>query len=180
MNRPITPEDIKNVEFTQSGYGRKGYAEDEVDDFLDAVQEDLAYYIDELNRYAQNYEQAPQPEYYAPAPLHQPPAEAAPPTATASRILELAQNTADQLTNEAKIESDKVMRDARLRADELVRNAEKEARGMVLEAKAEADELQKKIQMLRMFEENYHERLVDYMENQLTAVKGYSSVEPAE
>ncbi|GED97424.1 hypothetical protein nbrc107697_14630 [Gordonia crocea] len=38
---PITPEDVHNVAFSKPPIGRRGYHEDEVDAFLDAVEEEI-------------------------------------------------------------------------------------------------------------------------------------------
>jgi DivIVA domain-containing protein len=42
---PVTPTDVRNVTFNKPPLGRPGYHEEEVDDFLDLVEAELARLI---------------------------------------------------------------------------------------------------------------------------------------
>lgn len=43
---PLTPADVRNVAFSKSSIGKRGYREDEVDVFLDLVGAELARLIE--------------------------------------------------------------------------------------------------------------------------------------
>jgi DivIVA domain-containing protein len=44
---PLTPADVHNVAFSKPPIGKRGYNEDEVDQFLDLVEDTLAELQDE-------------------------------------------------------------------------------------------------------------------------------------
>ena len=44
---PLTPADVHNVAFSKPPIGKRGYNEDEVDAFLDLVENELARLIEE-------------------------------------------------------------------------------------------------------------------------------------
>ena len=44
---PLTPADVHNVAFSKPPIGKRGYNEDEVDQFLDLVEDTLAQLQDE-------------------------------------------------------------------------------------------------------------------------------------
>lgn len=46
---PLTPADVHNVAFKKPPIGKRGYDEDEVDDFLDLIETELARLIEENN-----------------------------------------------------------------------------------------------------------------------------------
>ncbi|WP_006240846.1 DivIVA domain-containing protein [Mycolicibacterium tusciae] len=168
---PLTPADVHNVAFSKPPIGKRGYNEDEVDAFLDLVENELTRLIEEnadlRQRVAEldqelasggggdaqstqsipHYEPAPTPPP-APEPTPQPVYEAAPTSSVtedqalkAARVLALAQDTADRLTGTAKAESDKLLADARAQADALVSEARQTAETTVTEAKQRADAL---------------------------------------
>ena len=166
---PLTPADVHNVAFSKPPIGKRGYNEDEVDAFLDLVENELTRLIEENADLRQRVaemdqelssaragggaqatqaiplyeppapEPAPQPVYEAPPQ----PAPAAPPTEEqhlkAARVLSLAQDTADRLTGSAKAESEKLLADARAQADALVSEARQTADTTVAEAKQRSD-----------------------------------------
>ncbi len=165
---PLTPADVHNVAFSKPPIGKRGYNEDEVDAFLDLVENELTRLIEENADLQQRvaeldqelaaarsggagqstqavpvYEQpAPEP---AAAPTPQPAYEA--PSAQASedqalraaKVLSLAQDTADRLTSTAKAESEKLLADARAQADALVSEARQTAETTVADARQRAD-----------------------------------------
>jgi len=168
---PLTPADVHNVAFSKPPIGKRGYNEDEVDAFLDLVENELTRLIEEnadlRQRVAEldqelgsggggqsaqsipHYEPAPTPAPApAPEPTPQPVYEAAPTSSVsddqalkAARVLALAQDTADRLTGTAKVESDKLLADARAQADAMVSEAKQTAETTVAEAKQRADAL---------------------------------------
>jgi DivIVA domain-containing protein len=166
---PLTPADVHNVAFSKPPIGKRGYNEDEVDAFLDLVENELTRLIEEnadlrqrvaeldqdlsseraggaqSAQAAPSYEPPPAPEP-APQPAPQPAYEA-PATQSvnedqalkAARVLSLAQDTADRLTGTAKVESDQMLADARAQADAMVSEARQTAETTVAEARQRAD-----------------------------------------
>ncbi len=161
---PLTPADVHNVAFSKPPIGKRGYNEDEVDAFLDLVENelnrlfeenaDLRQRVGELDQELSGYRAGggiPQPTQAI--PLYQPepepePAPPAPPVQQpvsedhnlkAARVLSLAQDTADRLTGTAKAEADKLVADARASADQMVSEARHTAETAVGEARQHAD-----------------------------------------
>src|SRR5882757_3456965 len=166
---PLTPADVHNVAFSKPPIGKRGYNEDEVDAFLDLVENELTRLIEEnadLRQRVAELDQEvatarsdsggvqatqtipvyePEPE---PAPVPQPVYEAPPQQAApvsedqhlkAAKVLSLAQDTADRLTGTAKAESEKLLTDARAQADAMVSEARQTAENTVAEARQRAD-----------------------------------------
>ncbi len=121
-----------------------GYDMDEVDAFLDEVESEISRLTDELVA-AQDALQAA-----ATAP------ETQGTSASAARILELAQRTADEY-----------VADARRTADALVTDAEKAARKSVKKLEAQRGDLEARVTALRTFESEIRSRLTGYFQSQL-------------
>jgi DivIVA domain-containing protein len=165
---PLTPADVHNVAFSKPPIGKRGYNEDEVDAFLDLVENELTRLIEENSDLRQRIEELdrelagaggaapaqptqaiptfePEPEPVKPAPAAVVAPVAAPTGTTeeqamkAARILGLAQDTADRLTSSAQAESDKMLADARANADQILTEARTTAETTVSEAKQRAD-----------------------------------------
>jgi DivIVA domain-containing protein len=168
---PLTPADVHNVAFSKPPIGKRGYNEDEVDAFLDLVENELTRLIEEnadLRQRIAELDQElaaggghaaaaptiaqpiptfePEPEPVKPAPVAAP--VAAPPSSSneeqalkAARVLSLAQDTADRLTSTAKAESDKMLSDARANADQILSEARHTAETTVTEARQRADSM---------------------------------------
>lgn len=206
---PLTPADVHNVAFKKPSIGKRGYDEDEVDAFLDVVEAELSRLIEEnasltgrLSEFESGGTPAPRVEAAA-AP------EAAPTTPVAAgnghtqaaRLLLLAQETADRLTEEAKTESEKVLTDAKnhseamvtdatTRAEAAERDSRIKAEALDMEAKARYDEvlgnlaservgLEKKIEDLRSYEKEYRGRLKNWISDQLAQLDGDANREKA-
>jgi DivIVA domain-containing protein len=164
---PLTPADVHNVAFSKPPIGKRGYNEDEVDAFLDLVENELTRLIEENSDLRQRVNELDQELASARAgggvqatqaiPLYQPEPEPepvqrvyeAPPVQPAvvteeqhlkaARVLSLAQDTADRLTSTAQAESDKLMSDARANADQILSEARYTAETTVAEARQRAD-----------------------------------------
>ncbi len=128
---PVTAADVRNVAFSKPPIGKRGYHEDEVDAFLDVVGADLARLSTENNDLRNQVAQLQQRQHAAPVetganrrPL-QPPRPMItpmPPPRTeqtspggdhhgqAVKVLGLAQEIADRLTHDAKIDADAMLR----------------------------------------------------------------------
>jgi DivIVA domain-containing protein len=155
---PLTPEDVQNKEFTTVRL-REGYEMQEVDEFLDEVEAELARLLRENEELRQKLAavtrggaaasaepvQAPevrrpepvvQPEPPRPAPAPAPVAAAvtAAPYEAAAKVLALAQKTADELVADAKSEADKLLGDSQSRSEQL--DADTKMRADKLEAEA--------------------------------------------
>jgi DivIVA domain-containing protein len=158
---PLTPADVHNVAFSKPPIGKRGYNEDEVDAFLDLVENELTRLIEENSDLRQRVNELDQELASAGAgaqatqgiPLYEPEPEPVKPpqqqpvaspidedqAIKAARVLSLAQDTADRLTTTAKAESEKLIVDARANADQIVSEARREAETMVAEARQRAD-----------------------------------------
>ncbi|MGA7051366.1 MAG: DivIVA domain-containing protein [Mycobacterium sp.] len=166
---PLTPADVHNVAFSKPPIGKRGYNEDEVDAFLDLVENELTRLIEENSDLRQRIEELdhevasgggasapavaaqptqaipvfePEPEPAKPAPVVAAPVSASineEQAMKAARVLSLAQDTADRLTTTAKAESDKMLADARANADQILSEARHTAETSVSEARQRAD-----------------------------------------
>ena len=163
-NATATPADVHNVAFSKPPIGKRGYNEDEVDAFLDLVENELTRLIEENSDLRQRvseldaelagaraggvqptqaipaYQPEPEPEPVA-APVAQPVYEAPSPSVTeeqaikAAKVLSLAQDTADRLTGTARAEADKLVADARANADQILSEARSTAESTVADAR---------------------------------------------
>jgi DivIVA domain-containing protein len=164
---PLTPADVHNVAFSKPPIGKRGYNEDEVDAFLDLVENELTRLIEENSDLRQRVNELdqelagaragggtsaqatqaiplyePEPEPVKPQPAPQPAAAGVideEQALKAARVLSLAQDTADRLTGTAKAESEKLLADARANAEQIVGDARREAETTVAEARQRAD-----------------------------------------
>jgi DivIVA domain-containing protein len=184
VNRPITDADIHSVAFSKPPIGKRGYNEDEVDAFLDAVENAMRSYLEELDRLEAENERLRN----VPAITHQEPAQPmqwsqtfspAPPesSASAARLLALAEQTAEQLTAEAKAQADQTLQDAEQRAAQTLSAAERHATETTRRAEATQASYNEKIAVLREFERNYRKRLKDYIGTQYNALDVEETVE---
>lgn len=164
---PLTPADVHNVAFSKPPIGKRGYNEDEVDAFLDLVEQELSRLIEEnadlrqrvgeldqeLSESKSGRPSAPKPLAKAPEPepiKQAPPAPApvpAPVAATsdsnlqAAKVLGLAQEMADRLTSDAKNESEQLLASARANSERMISDARTRSDAMVSEARQKADSL---------------------------------------
>ena len=180
----ITAQDVEKVKFSKPPIGKRGYNEDEVDAFLDAVQESLGDYegaLHDLDEELQDVRRIMRDQsepIQMPLPPAPPPPAVEPPSAQAARILELAENTAQQLTDESEATAARVVRDAEAKAAQTLSEARNEAAKITDEARRASEVLDHKIAELRDFEKNYRARLDSYMSAQLEALRADGVVEP--
>jgi DivIVA domain-containing protein len=128
---PLSPKDVEQRTFTASF---RGYAEEEVDHFLEEVIASIEEYqqmVRERDARIAELEaglvMAPVvPSKPAPEPEPEPEPEPTPEPAGAptdesavSRVLIVAQRTADQLVDDANRDAERILEEARRRADEL-------------------------------------------------------------
>jgi DivIVA domain-containing protein len=184
---PLTPEDVRNKQFTTVRL-REGYDEDEVDAFLDEVEAELTrLYKESADLRAQLATAQTRPQAKSAAPV--PPAgrEPAPVPAAAAagdgadaatRILQLAQRTADEavaearsksdrIINEARGQADKMLSEARTRSETMDRESRERQQTMVGSLEQQRVDLERQVENLRAFEREYRTRLKSYLESQL-------------
>ena len=161
---PLTPADVHNVAFKKPPIGKRGYDEDEVDEFLDLVETELSRLIEENNdlkaQPAAGRSTGPQPRPAAQPrrppptpgrPAMRPPLLRPPPPpprnegdqVKAVRMLALAQETADRHVAEAKSEADRVLAGARSEAQRLVADARSKADGLTGESRTRAESIER-------------------------------------
>jgi DivIVA domain-containing protein len=150
-----TPHLLTDVQFSER---RRGYDPEEVDNFLERVSAAVAQLQDKLREVTARAEasdaglaDAQRAQAAAEAELSRLGGETASPTAApvdpeveaekASRVLLMAQKTADATIDDANVTAQQSIAEARARAASLVGDAEAEAEKLRAEAKREADEL---------------------------------------
>jgi len=158
---PLTPADVHNVAFSKPPIGKRGYNEDEVDAFLDLVETELSRLVEENADLRQRVSELDGELTSARSggvvstsaiPLYQPESEgevavveernvqlSEEQALKATRVLSLAQDTADRLTSTAIAEADKMVADARANAEQIVTEARNIAETTVTDAQQRAD-----------------------------------------
>lgn len=145
----LTPTDIRNVTFNKPPIGKRGYHEEEVDAFLEHVRVELSRLIDQNNDLRHQLEQRDRQLRAAQAEPPRVVSAAPPPRAPsmrghdtqAAKVLGMAQQIADRLTTDAKVEANGVLGDARAKAEQLLSDARVKADGMVSEARSRAQNM---------------------------------------
>ena len=134
---PLTPTDVANKQFRISF---RGYSLDEVDAFLDEVENELTRLLRTDESKGRSSSSAPAAAVGAAVPAAaRPPLSGMEGQEAALRTLLLAQRTADEAIAEARAEADELVSSARAEAEQAVSEAKAEAEQAVSEAKAEAD-----------------------------------------
>jgi DivIVA domain-containing protein len=154
----LTPADVHNVAFSKPPIGKRGYNEDEVDAFLDLVEQELAHLIEEnadlrqrvaeLDKELGDARRSPRPavavtevvappvKTEAPAVPKPAPAPAAVPTPTvAPGVTSSAQGV------EANLQAAKVLGLAQEMADRLTADAKSESEQLLGNARGNAEQL---------------------------------------
>src|SRR5689334_6512910 len=147
---PLTPADVHNVAFSKPPIGKRGYNEDEVDAFLDLVEQELSRLIEEnadlrqrvaeldaeLTDVKKNRAQAPMKPPPPPEPIKAP--VAPPPPMPAAVPVSTA---ADAATADANLQAAKVLSLAQEMADRLTSDAKTEAEQLLSNARANSERL---------------------------------------
>lgn len=152
---PLTPLDIHNKEF---GRSFRGYDEDQVNEFLDQVIKDYEALIRE-NKDLQNQVAALQERVNHFATMEE----------TLSKTIIVAQETADEVKNNAKKEAQLILKEAEKNADRIINESLAKARKIALEM----EELKKQASI-------YRTRFRTLIEAQLELLKdeGWNTLEP--
>jgi DivIVA domain-containing protein len=191
---PLTPDEVAGKVFSPTRM-RRGYAEKEVDAFLDQVQVEINRLTSENGQLRRELEKArgepPASDDAPPAPkvLNPPPAAEAsqptPPTADGApsapapppddatveqgvaRMLVLAQRTADAALSEAKADADHTRGSARMEAERVLIEARTRAAEETGRLERSKTALETEVEQLQEFEREYRRRLRAYLEMQL-------------
>jgi DivIVA domain-containing protein len=149
---PLTPADVHNVAFSKPPIGKRGYNEDEVDAFLDLVENELTRLIEENADLRQRVAELDQelssthsgggaqaaqsiPVYEQPAPEPTPP-----PQPVYEAPAQPAQQAAAP-TEESHLKAARVLSLAQDTADRLTGTAKAESEKLLADARAQADAL---------------------------------------
>jgi len=226
---PLTPADVHNVAFKKPPIGKRGFDEEEVDAFLDEVEQELARLIEENNELRAQLERGgggggraeAAPDRWMDAEisdiraqldraqrdraaaeqnartmqieLERAHSQGAPMSGAdgdeqVTRVLMMAQRTADDHVGDARREADSLLTEARTRASDVTTEArasadalERDARQRHQEAMGGLDAKRtaalRHIEELEQFERQYRQRLTAYIESQLRDHGGREQVE---
>ncbi len=157
---PLTPADVHNVAFSKPPIGKRGYNEDEVDAFLDLVENELTRLIEENADLRQRVSEMDQdlaiarsgngvqatqsiPQYQQPEPEPvappQPVYEAPPQPAAAAPASEESHIRAAKILGLAQDTADRLTGTAKAESDKLLADARAQADAMVSEARQNAE-----------------------------------------
>ena len=205
---PLTPADVHNVAFSKPPIGKRGYNEDEVDAFLDLVENELTRLIEENADLRQRVAELDQdlssarsgsgvqatqsiPQYQQPEPEPEPVAPPQP-------VYEAPQPVAAApVSEDSHIKAAKILGLAQDTADRLTGTAKAESDKMLADARAQADAerkhteimgtinqqrtvLEGRLEQLRTFEREYRTRLKTYLESQLEELGQRGSAAPVD
>ena len=161
----IGPADIERVQFSTTRL-KEGYDQDQVDSFLDRVADSLRKELEgrvtaeaEASRLRTRYEELKrQHDAYTDAPTSVVPVPPEP-TAMAGRLLELAQQTADEVTARAQAEAVDIQRRAEESARETIAEGVREAEQRRRAAESEAYASEQKLIAVKAAERRQHDFL---------------------
>lgn len=195
VERRLTPDDVRRVQFARAGMLRAGYDEAQVDRFLDRVSDELARSIrekselrDRVHALQQQVDGAEEQARAQVAPSEQ-----------ALRIIAAAQQTADAYVADAEDFSQQMTRDARVQYEEQLREARENA-GAIIQAAQEAaarmtggtpqeipegvrpstEQLEEQVAYLKAFGQAVRTQLRSYLESLLVNVETeWGNADPA-
>ena len=195
---PLTPADVHNVAFSKPPIGKRGYNEDEVDAFLDLVEGELSRLVEENADLRQRVSEldselgsgrAGGVQSTQAIPLYQPEAGAEVAVVEersmqlseeqalkATRVLSLAQDTADRLTSTAIAEADKMVAEARADAEQIVSEARQIAETTITDAQTRSEsqlrQAYEKADFLQADAERKHTEFMNTINQQRTVLEG--------
>jgi len=158
---PLTPADVHNVAFSKPPIGKRGYNEDEVDAFLDLVENELTRLIEENADLRQRVSELDQelasarsgggaqatqsiPQYQQPEPEPEPvapqqPAYEAPQPVAVAPVSEDSHIKAAKILGLAQDTADRLTGTAKAESDKMLADARAQADAMVNEARTTAE-----------------------------------------
>jgi DivIVA domain-containing protein len=195
---PLTPEDVQNKRFTVVRF-KTGYDEEEVDNFLDEVEEEirrLATANRSLNQAAFRSPDAPSPTAVlppplAPDPVPAPPVRQPPPLPPmparvlddngdpALRTLMIAQRTAEEAITKAHADAEAIVRAARIKVAAMEQEVRDAHASRLAALELERTGLIEEIASLRGFEREFRSRLRSYISSSMADLDARPGVLPA-
>lgn len=192
---PLTPNDVHNVVFNKPPVGKRGYDEDDVDAFLDLVEENLIErdeLISELQSKIDDYkEQLAEAKASLDNMQDMEPEKPAVESGygKAIDVLKSAEVTANNMLSEANIKSQQIIDDAEAKSKARIEEAEAKAASLESDAERKHNEimasinqrrgmLETKIDQLQAFEKEYYERLKSTFQTRLEELEKMYSVNP--
>jgi DivIVA domain-containing protein len=191
---PLTPQEVAGKVFGPTRM-RRGYDEHEVDAFLDEVEAELTRLTAENDQLRKDLEKArggvsSAPEEVKAASAPEPasasapvvaPVEEAPVEQRVTRMIVLAQQTADAALREAQGEADRTRGTARAEAERMLAEARNRVAEELGGLERSKTQLENEVAELTAFEKEYRERLRVFLEGRLhdldTALAGGPAVE---
>jgi DivIVA domain-containing protein len=156
----VTPADINQKQFSTTRL-KEGYVQEEVDDFLDAVEVDYAKALGDRDKWereaARLRAQLASAGSEASTTVIPPVPAVLPstPAGSAEKILVAAQRTADMVESEANAEAGKIRAAARAEADNVRSTAEVDRQKILNQLETERRELEERIEQLKAKRTNY-------------------------
>ena len=149
----------------------KGYDQVEVDDFLDAICDEMIAMQDEINSLQSKLRAQPAaiPGAFGSVPSPTPRKEPEP--AHAAPAVRDTSETARKLLDSAQQVYDQMVADARKEADEILSNAEAEALNSVDALEKKREELQQEVETLKAAAQDYRDRFLRLIEDQRHILK---------
>lgn len=151
----LTPEDIANKDFSR---GLRGFNENEVNDFLDEINDNYARTLDD-NAALKNQLAAAQEKVKYFSGLQD----------ALNKSILIAQQTADQVKKDAEKERDRIIYDAENDAKKIIKAATDKANQIQDEAIGQKHELSQKVQEIESGLNKFHQQLVKTLQEQLEA-----------
>jgi DivIVA domain-containing protein len=196
---PLTPADVHNVAFSKPPIGKRGYNEDEVDAFLDLVENELTRLIEEnadlrqrVNELDQElssaragggaqptqsipmYQPEPEPEP-APVPV-QPVYEAPPAPPPPAPVSEESHMKAARVLALAQDTADRLTGTAKSESDKMLSDARANADAMLSDAQTRSEtqlrQAQEKADALQADAERKHSEIMGTINQQRTVLEG--------
>lgn len=149
----LTPEDIANKDFSRSV---RGFNENEVNDFLDEINDNYARTLDE-NASLKNQLSAAQEKVKYFSGLQD----------ALNKSILIAQQTADRVKKDAEKERDRIIYDAENDAKKVLKAATEKANQIQEEAIGQKQELSEKGKVIEAGLKKFHQQLVDTFKQQL-------------
>jgi DivIVA domain-containing protein len=198
---PLTPEDVQNKRFTVVRF-KTGYDEEEVDNFLDEVEEEVRRLIAANRAMSQTglRPDAPSPTAVLPpeiapvqltAPIPAPPPEPVAPLPQmpervlddkgdpALRTLMIAQRTAEDAIAKAHSDADAILRAARVRVAAMEQEVRDAHASRLAALEQERTGLIEEIAQLRAFEREFRTRLRGYISSSMADLDARPGILPA-
>ena len=170
----VTAHDVRHVTFGRPSLGRRGYAEDDVDPFLESVAASIEEQEEQITALQKKIEillatQQPEPPT-APIPVVREEPEV-PVGVEVAEILRLATETADRYKREAEEQAERSKETAAQAAQKILAEARKKAEAMIVEARTTGDEVlaeyEKHASDLEVMMRGLRDNLVPYFQKNL-------------